>query len=78
MGKIENEHQLEISRDWVTRFRRVLKGYKTADIPPDIRQMCVDSTHFTIEKIEREIEEYLAHKATEASPSEVQNQAASG
>ena len=66
MSKIENDHQLEISRDWVERFQRVLERYKTLDeteIHPDIREMCVDSTRFLIEKIEREIEAYLTQKA---------------
>ncbi len=80
MSKIENDHQLEISRDWVERFMRVLERYKTLDeteIHPDIREMCVDSTRFLIEKIEREIEEYLAQKAAETAVGQTQIQSVS-
>jgi len=80
MSKIENDHQLEISRDWVERFQRVLERYKTLDeteIHPDIREMCVDSTRFLIEKIEREIEEYIAQKAAETAVGQMRIQAAS-
>lgn len=59
--KIKDDFELQVSREAIERLRRALKGVKT--IPnSDIRQMCEDSTRFMIEKIEREIEEYLVMK----------------
>jgi hypothetical protein len=75
MAKIENDHQLEITCDWIQRFQRVLEQYKTLDeleIHPDIRQMCMDSTHLLIEKLEREIDEYLTQKAAETATVQAQ------
>lgn len=60
MGKIENEHQLQVSRKAVDRLRRALAGYKAV---PDPDPNCLDGIQFMMEKIEREIEEYLAQKA---------------
>jgi hypothetical protein len=77
MGKIENDHQLRVSRKAVKRLRRALEGIKT--IPnSDIRQMCEDSTSFMLEMIEREIEEYLSQKAAKTSAEKPSIQAASG
>ena len=69
--KIQNDFELQVSREAVERLQRVLEGYKT--IPqPDIREMCVDSTRFMIEKIELEIEEYLTQKAAETATVQAQ------
>ncbi|MBI1929459.1 hypothetical protein HYR99_35095 [Candidatus Poribacteria bacterium] len=64
MGKIENDYQLKISRKRVEGLKRALHATKEME-NPDVRQMCEDSTRFMLEKIEREIEEYLAQKAAE-------------
>ena len=61
MGKIENDYQLKISRKRVEGLKRALRATKKID-NLDICGMCEDSTCFMIEKIEREIEEYLALK----------------
>ncbi len=78
--KIKDDFELQVSRDWVQRFQRVLERYKTLDeteIHPDIREMCVDSTRFLIEKIEREIEGYLAQKASGTAVEQARIHAAS-
>jgi len=63
--KIKDDFELQVSREAIERLQRALEGVKRIS-NPDIRQMCADSTHFMIEKIEREIEEYLAavHEVT--------------
>ena len=62
MGKIENEHQLEITREWVRRFKQIYEKQKEDPITvPD----ALDSTRFLIEKLEREIEEYFAEEVSE-------------
>jgi len=77
MGKIENDHQLQVSREAVEGLRRAFEGYKA--IPqPDIRKMCMDSLRIWIDRIEREIEEYLAQKATETSLKKTPIEAVSG
>jgi len=77
MGKIENDHQLQVSFKAVKRLQCALEGIKT--IPnSDIRQMCEDSTSFMLKMIEREIEEYLSQKAAETSAKKPSTQAASG
>ena len=74
--KIQDDFELQVSREAVERLQRVLEGYKT--IPqPDIREMCVDSTRFMIEKIEREIEAYLAQKAAETAVGQTRIQSVS-
>ena len=35
MGKIENDHQLQVSRDAIKRLKRALKGYEAANIGID-------------------------------------------
>ena len=64
--KIKDDFELQVSCETVERLQRALEGVQR--IPnPDIRQMCAESTRFMIEKIEREIEEYLAQKAAETA-----------
>ena len=63
MGKIENDHQLQVSRDAITRLKRALKGYEAANIGID----GLESLRIGIRQIEREIEAYLAEKAAETS-----------
>jgi hypothetical protein len=73
--KIKDNFELQVSHETIERLQRALASYKA--VPnPDLN--CLDGIQFMIEKIEREIEQYLAHKATEASPNDVQNRAASG
>ncbi len=77
MGKIENDHQLQVSLKAAKRLQRALEGIKT--IPnSDIRQMCEDGTSFMLETIEREIEEYLSQKSAKTSARKPSIQAASG
>jgi len=75
MGKIENEHQLQVSREAVERLRRALEGYKSVTDPDP---NCLDGIQFMMEKIEREIKEYLAQKVTETSYEKAPTKAASG
>ena len=78
MGKkIENEHQLQVSREAVQGLRRAL-GHAQRIPQPEIRKDCSDSLRIWIDRIEREIEEYLAQKAAETSPEETPLKAASG
>ena len=77
MAKIENDHQLEITKGWIERFRRVLEGYQTADIHPDIRKTGLENTRFLIQKLEREIEEYLAQKTENSTAENTSIQSAS-
>ena len=74
--KIKDDFELQISREAIERLQRALEGVKRIS-NPDIRQMCADSTHFMIEKIEREIEEYLTQKAAETSVKQTWIEAAS-
>ncbi len=73
MGKIENAHQLQLSREAVEGFRQALKHAQTI-LPDDIRQACEYSTRVWIDRIEREIEEYLAQKVAEPSEDVLQQQ----
>ena len=77
MGKIENDHQLQVSRKAVKRLRHALEGIQTIS-NSDIRQMCEDSTGFMVEQIEREIEEYLAQKVAKIPAEKPAIKAASG
>ena len=63
MGKIENGHQLEVSRDAIKRLKRALKGYEAANIGIG----GLESLRIGIRQIEREIKAYLAEKAAETS-----------
>jgi len=63
MGKIENDHQLQVSRNAIKRLQRALKGYKAVNIGID----GLESLRIGIRQIEREIEAYLAEKAAETS-----------
>ena len=74
MGKIQNDHQLQISRQAIERLQRALKGYEAANIGAD----GLESLRIGIRRIEREIEEYLAQKATETALEETSLKAASG
>lgn len=74
--KIKDDFELQVSREAAERLQRALEGVKRIS-NPDIRQMCADSTHFMIEKIEREIEEYLAQKTAETSVKQTWIEAAS-
>ncbi len=61
MGKIENDRQLKISQQALEGMYRALKT--AGKIPqPDIRKLCTDSVRIGMERIEREIEAYLAPK----------------
>jgi hypothetical protein len=78
MGKkIENEHQLQVSYEAVERLRRAL-GHAQRIPQPEIRKDCSDSLRIWINRIDREIEEYLAQKASETSPAETALKVASG
>ena len=57
--KIKDDFELQVSREAVERLQRALAGYKTV---PDPDPNCLDGIQFMMEKIEREIEEYLAQK----------------
>ena len=59
MGKIENDHQLQVSRNAIKRLKRALKGYEAANIGID----GLESLRIGI----RQIEAYLAEKAAETS-----------
>lgn len=63
MGKIENDHQLQVSRNAIKRLKRALKRYEAANIGID----GLESLRIGIRQIEREIEAYLAEKAAETS-----------
>ena len=59
MGKIENDHQLQVSRNAIKRLKRALKGYEAANIGID----GLESLRIGI----RQIEAYLAEKVAETS-----------
>ena len=63
MGKIENDHQLQVSRNAIKRLKRALKRYEAANIGID----GLESLRIGIRQIEREIEAYLAEKVAETS-----------
>ena len=65
MGKIENDHQLQVSRNAIKRLQRALKGYEEFFSKDD--SGCLESLRIGIRQIEREIEAYLAEKAAETS-----------
>jgi hypothetical protein len=73
--KIKDDFELQVSREAVKRLQRALEGYQAV---PDPDPNCLDGIQFMIEKIEREIEEYLAQKAAETSSKKTQIKAASG
>jgi hypothetical protein len=73
--KIKDDFELQVSREAVERLRRALAGYKAV---PDPDPNCLDGIQFMMEKIEREIEEYLSQKAAETSSEKKLIKAASG
>ena len=73
MGKIQNDHQLQVSRKAIERLQRALKGYEAANIGADGLQ----SLRIGIRQIEREIEVYLTEKTAE-TPEQTPLKAASG
>lgn len=59
--KIKDDFELQVSREAVAGLRRALKHAQR--IPqPEIRKDCSDSLHIWINRIDREIEEYLSQK----------------
>ncbi len=71
MGKIENDHQLQVSRNAIKRLKRALKGYEAANIGID----GLESLRIGI----RQIEAYLAEKVAETSAEKITSiRAASG
>ena len=58
MDKIKNDRQLKISRQALDGMYRTLKATEKIS-QPDIRKLCADSVRMGMERIEREIEEYL-------------------
>jgi len=77
MGKIENDHQLQISHEAVQGLRRAL-GHAQRIPQPEIREDCSDSLQIWINRIEQEIEEYLVQKTVSASAEKTPFKAASG
>ena len=75
--KIKDDFELQVSHEAVERLRRAL-GHAQRIPQPEIRKDCSDSLRIWINRIEREIEEYLAQKASETSPEETPLKAASG
>lgn len=76
MGKIQNDHQLQVSRQAVERLQRALKGYEA--YYPDDESGCLESLRIGIRRIEREIGEYLAEKAAETAQDQSLAKVASG
>ncbi len=58
MDKIKNDRQLKISRQALDGMYRTLKATEKIS-QPDIRKLCADSVRIGMERIKREIEEYL-------------------
>ena len=65
MGKIQNEHQLQVSRKAIERLQRAFRGYDAYD--PEDKAGCLESLRIGIRQIEREIEVYSAEKTAETS-----------
>ena len=76
MGKIQNDHQLQISRGAVERLQRALKGYEAYN--PEDESGCLESLRIGIRRIEREIKSYLAETSVETSVEKTSLKAASG
>ena len=74
MGKIKNDHQLQVSRRAVERLQRALKGYEAANIGVD----GLESLRIGIRQIERGSEEYLAAKVAERAKDQPLTKVASG
>jgi hypothetical protein len=76
MSKIENNHQLQVSRNAIKRLKRALKGYEVHD--PADKSGCLESLRIGIRQIEAEIATYLAAQTTDASEELAQARVASG
>jgi hypothetical protein len=76
MSKIENSHQLQVSRNAIGRLKRALKGYEAHD--PADKSGCLESLRIGIRQIEAEIATYLAAQATEVPEEMEQARVASG
>ena len=76
MGKIQNDHQLQVSRRAVERLQRALKGYEAYN--PKDESGCLESLRIGIRQIEREIEEYSAAKVAERAKDQPLTKVASG
>ncbi|HIE30451.1 TPA: hypothetical protein EYP66_24595 [Candidatus Poribacteria bacterium] len=75
--KIKDDFELQVSYEAVERLRRAL-GHAQRIPQPEIRKDCSDSLQIWIDRIDREIEEYLARKAGATSAEKKSIKAASG
>jgi hypothetical protein len=75
--KIKDDFELQVSYEAVEGLRRAL-GHAQRIPQPEIRKDCSDSLQIWINRIEREIEEYLEQKAVRASAEKTPLKAASG
>ena len=73
--KIKDDFELQVSHEAIERLKRALAGYQSVSDPDP---NCLDGVRLMVEKIEREIEGYLAQKVAEPSLESTRIKAASG
>jgi hypothetical protein len=66
MGKIENDRELQITREKLARVWRSLAEVYAQVSDPERREQWEESLKMTIRRLEGEIEEYLARQPQEA------------